>query len=87
MAIDSTWWQDAAGAAETLYHTMSALTVSVVDELLAGIDPTDEAQTRARATAETAAESHLRDMRGAHEQIERALDRLDALVAADEAGQ
>ena len=84
MAIDSAWWQDAAGAAETLYRNMDGMTVSVVDELLADIDPADKSQAWARAAAEKVAKRRLRDMRGQHEQIELALDRLDALVAADE---
>ena len=84
MAIDSTWWQDAAGAAETLYRNMDGMTVSVVDALLADIDPADKSQAWARAAAEKTAKRRLRDMRGQHEQIELALDRLDALVAADE---
>ena len=84
MAIDSTWWQDAAGAAKNLALVMDGMTVHTVDELLTDIDRRDEAQERARTIAERAAELHLRDMRGWHDQIERALDRLDALVARDE---
>ena len=87
MAIDSTWWQDAAGAAGELARRMDGMTVSVVDELLAGIDPADRQQAAARTDAEGDAVRCLRVLRGQHDQIERALDRLDALVAADKAGQ
>ena len=57
---------------------------AALSDYFADIDPADKSQAWARAAAEKTAKRRLRDMRGQHEQIELALDRLDALVAADE---
>lgn len=59
MSNDSSWWQEAAGAAEEVYHLMDSLTISTVDELLEKIDYNDTQQRDARIRAQHRAEDAI----------------------------
>lgn len=75
------WWQQAAFAAGETHSRMAALEPTVYE--LGQDIPDTEIYRDARAEYEAQASEALVALREQHAQIERALDRLDALIARD----